>query len=261
MSLNPAKSLTNYEEIDRFVDVVFPGETNHHGTLFGGASLSILDKFAFVIASRKLRRTVVTASLREVNFCAPVAVGQIVEITGQVIRQGKRSLTLRAELISEDMLTGVRAPCLSGELVMVGQEMDAVADEDIARIPPALPDQIRMVEIVFPGQTNHRGVLHGGFALDWLSKGALAAAGRAVRQSVVLASSKTLDFVAPAYVGDIVETRASVVAIGRTSLTIAAEMWAESPLHGNPRLCTKCQFVFVAIDEQGFPCPIEKRTL
>lgn len=240
----------------RLVDVVFPGQSNHHGTLFGGAALAMMDKFAFVLASRFLRRTVVTAALTETDFRSPVPVGHLAEVDGRIVKAGRRSVEIEAELVAENMLTGKRTSCLSGRFVMVGQEGDAVAEPAQLHQPEDDPRIVRVVEIVFPGQTDHRGILHGGFALDWLGKAALVAASRRARQSVVMVSSKALDFVAPARVGDIVETTARVSAIGRTSLTVSTAMTAESLHAGERRLCTQTDFIFVAVDDDGSPIPV-----
>jgi acyl-CoA hydrolase len=35
----------------RLIDVIFPGDANHHGTLFGGVALAHMDKVAFLTAS------------------------------------------------------------------------------------------------------------------------------------------------------------------------------------------------------------------
>lgn len=241
------------------VDVVFPDKTNHHGTLFGGAGLAMMDKFAFVLASRYLRRTVVTAAVTDTDFRAPVLVGNIAEVSGQIVNTGKRSVTIQTELVAENMLTGKRSSCLSGRFVMVGHANDGAEVASAATYNPAPEieaDAVRVVEIVFPGQTNHRGMLHGSFALDWLSKAALVAASRRARQTVVMAASENLDFQAPAKVGEIVETTAKVVALGRTSLTIEAVMVSECPQAGERRECTRARFVFVAIDENAKPTPL-----
>lgn len=255
-ALPVAHDVSQLSGLFRLVDVVFPGQANHHGTLFGGAALAMMDKFAFVMASRFLRRTVVTAALSETDFRAPVPVGHLAEVDGKIVKAGRRSVEIEAELVAEDMLTGKRTSCLSGRFVMVGQEGDTVAEPVRALQSDDDPRAVRVVEIVFPGQTDHRGILHGGFALDWLGKAALVAASRRARQSVVMASSKTLDFVAPARVGDIVETTARVTAIGRTSLTVSTAMTAECPQAGERRLCTRTDFVFVAVDDDGRPIPV-----
>lgn len=246
------------EEPWSVVDVVFPDKSNHHGTLFGGAGLAMMDKFSFVLASRCLRRTVVTAALTNTNFKAPVLVGNIAEVSGHIVQKGHRSVEIHAELVAENMLTGVRTTCLSGNFVMVGHEMDSVEVPQAPYSPLISIDAaaVRVVEIVFPGQTNHRGILHGGFALDWLSKAALVAASRQARQTVVMAASKNLDFVAPAKVGEIVESTAKVIALGRTSITIEAIMTAECPQAGKRKKCTRAEFVFVAVDADFKPTPL-----
>jgi acyl-CoA hydrolase len=80
----------------RLVDVVFPGQANHHGTLFGGTTLAMMDKFAFVLASRHLRRTLVTAAVSETDFRAPVPVGHLTEVDGRRMPSGRRAPSLHA---------------------------------------------------------------------------------------------------------------------------------------------------------------------
>ncbi|RYY67145.1 MAG: acyl-CoA thioesterase, partial [Comamonadaceae bacterium] len=99
----------------------------------------------------------------------------------------------------------------------------------------------------FPGQANHRGMLHGGPAMEWMAKAGFVAATRQVRLPVVMASSEKLDFRAPAYVGDVVEVTASVVRVGRRSVQVQMDMWSESPATGERRHCTSGQFVYVTV--------------
>ena len=51
-TLQPAASEL---EPTRFVELVFPEQANHYGTLFGGAALSLMGKAAFVAATRRAR--------------------------------------------------------------------------------------------------------------------------------------------------------------------------------------------------------------
>ena len=44
----------------RSLEVVFPGDTNHHGTFFGGAGLSFMNRAAAIAAMRHARADVVT---------------------------------------------------------------------------------------------------------------------------------------------------------------------------------------------------------
>ena len=238
----------------RLVDTVWPDQCNHHGTLFGGAALAMLDRIAFILGSKALRGSVVTAAVSRLDFQAPAPAGHLVECTARVEQRGRRSVTLATALWAEDMLTGARTACLSGDFVMVRQAADAALPEPAA--PAAAPSaddaepagQAMVAEIVFPGHANHRGVLHGGPAMAWLAKAGFVAATRAVRRSVVMASSERLDFLAPARVGDVVEVSARVTSTGRRSIQVQADMWAESPESGERRRCTSARLVYVVVE-------------
>lgn len=103
----------------RLLEMVFPEQTNHYGTLFGGQALALMDKAAFVVASRYARRTVVTASSEKCDFRVPVRQGQLVELVARVVATGRTSLTVEVELHSEDLLTGDRQLGTRGRFVMV----------------------------------------------------------------------------------------------------------------------------------------------
>jgi len=239
----------------RLQDIVFPEHSNHHGTLFGGAALAMLDKLAFILASRSLRRSFVTAAVSRLDFIASIQAGDLADAVGHVVSRGNRSLEIEAELFAENLRTGERTRCLSGRLVMVATG-EATSHPTSAEIDDE-PDLTRTAEIVFPSHANHSGILHGGPALSWLAKAALVAASRRARCGLVMASSEKLDFIAPTCVGDIADIGARVERVGRSSLTVATTLHAESPLTGERRLCAQAGFVFVAIDDAGRPTPID----
>lgn len=112
----PAGQLTQA----RLVEMVFPEQTNHYGTLFGGQALALMDKAAFVVASRYARRSVVTASSERCDFHVPVRQGQLVELVAKVVDTGKTSMTVEVDLFSEDLLSGDRQLATRGRFVLVG---------------------------------------------------------------------------------------------------------------------------------------------
>ena len=114
----------------------------------------------------------------------------------------------------------------------------------------------RRTEIVFPHETNAYGTLFGGVALSMMDVVAGIAAMRACRKQVVTASIDRIDFKEPIRVGEFVETIATVERIGRTSMTIGVELWAEHPTTGQRRLSTTGKFVMVAIGPDGKPTPV-----
>ncbi|MBS2005148.1 MAG: acyl-CoA thioesterase [Candidatus Obscuribacterales bacterium] len=101
------------------VEMVFPTQTNHYGTLFGGHALELMDKSAFITASRYARKSMVTASSSKIDFHAPVRQGDLVEVIGRIVKKGRTSLQVKVELFSEDLLSGKRQLCAQGDFVLV----------------------------------------------------------------------------------------------------------------------------------------------
>ena len=52
--------MTRMDEALRIVEIVFPTDTNSQGSLFGGHALSLMDRLAFIVASRFARKPVVS---------------------------------------------------------------------------------------------------------------------------------------------------------------------------------------------------------
>lgn len=114
----------------------------------------------------------------------------------------------------------------------------------------------RRTEIVFPQETNAYGTLFGGKALAMMDVVGGIAAIRACRKQVVTASIDRIDFKEPIRAGEFVETVARVVRIGRTSLTVEVELWAERPTSGERKLSTVGKFIYVAVTPEGKPTPV-----
>lgn len=103
----------------RMLEMVFPGQANHYGTLFGGQALALMDKAAFVVASRYARRRVVTASSEKVDFHVPISEGQLVDLTARVVSTGRTSMLVEVDMHAEDLLTGDRQLGTRGRFVLV----------------------------------------------------------------------------------------------------------------------------------------------
>jgi acyl-CoA hydrolase len=242
----------------RLIDMVFPGDTNHHGTLFGGVALAHMDKVAFLAATRHGRAPFVTAASEKIDFAAPARAGDMVEATGRVVRVGTSSLDVEVELIAEGPVSGERRLCTRGSFTLV-----AVKGPE-TRLPlPPLPatiterpgDVLRMAEMVFPPQTNHYGTLYGGDALKMMGKAAFIAASRHARAVMVMAASDRIDFASPIRAGEMVELAARVQMTGRSSLRIGVELWAEDLMTGERRQSATAVFTMVAVDSDGRPKP------
>lgn len=237
----------------QLIDTVFPGDTNHHGTLFGGTALAHMDKIAFLAATRHGRAPFVTASSEKIDFAAPARVGDLIVATARVVRVGRSSLDVAVELVAEEATSTERRLCTQGRFTLV-----AVKGPDTTLpLPPiregAAPQdgKLHMVDMVFPPQTNHYGTLYGGDALKMMGKAAFIAATRHSRAVIVMAASDRVDFRSPIRTGEMIELVSEVRRIGRSSIDIGVELWAENLLNGERRHAATAAFTMVSVDENG----------
>lgn len=104
--------------------MVFPNSTNHYGTMFGGKVLELMDRAAFLSASRFAQQAMVTASTERIDFHQPIKHGQMVEATARVIHSGHTSVTVHVSLFAEDPVAGLRVHATEGyfHMVAIGPE-------------------------------------------------------------------------------------------------------------------------------------------
>ncbi len=101
------------------VEMVFPEHTSHYGSLYGGQALAAMGKAAFVAATRYCRKTVVMAGARQVDFKSQIQRGEIYELAPVVTSSGRTSIGITVELWGENLRSGNRRRCGTGEFVMV----------------------------------------------------------------------------------------------------------------------------------------------
>jgi acyl-CoA hydrolase len=117
-------------------------------------------------------------------------------------------------------------------------------------------EEVRLAELVMPNHTNHHGTLFGGHALGLMDHAGWVAATRCARRTMVTVASDRVEFKVPVRAGQLVELVANVAEVGRTSVRVAVDMYAENVATGERTLATSGSFVFVAIGEDGRPVPI-----
>ena len=109
---------------------MLPRDTNARGTIFGGVILSHIDLAGGVAASRHVSRKFVTRAIREVEFIAPVYVGDLVSFYTTILREGKTSVTIRVEVEAESS-----KPPLRHVKVTEAQVIFVAVDENGRPIP------------------------------------------------------------------------------------------------------------------------------
>lgn len=100
--------------------IMMPKDTNALGTIFGGVILSYIDQAGAVEAHRTAPGRIVTVSMHEVIFHAPVFVGDLVSFYTFTKRVGTTSITVGVEVEAErGHPGGPRARVTEAELVFV----------------------------------------------------------------------------------------------------------------------------------------------
>src|SRR5204863_619402 len=111
--------------------------------------------------------------------------------------------------------------------------------------------RVVMTETVLPGDGNSLGTAFGGKIAQWIDVAAAIACQRHCRRRVVTASMDDLHYLLPIKVGMIVELRAQVNAVFRTSMEAGVRIESEDPLTGERRHVCTAYLTFVAKDEEG----------
>lgn len=109
-----------------------------------------------------------------------------------------------------------------------------------------------------PAHTNAGGDIFGGWIMAQIDiAGSLPAVQRAAGNVVTVAVNR-MRFIRPVRAGDMVSVYADVTAVGRTSMTVDLEVYVQR----NPEapaivFVADAQLVYVAVDQQGQPRPVE----
>ena len=120
--------------------------------------------------------------------------------------------------------------------------------------------QTILTHFLLPEDANPAGNIHGGVIVKHIDSAAGVAAFRHARCNVVTASIDRLDFIHPAYVGNLLILRASVNMAGRTSMEVGVRAETETLLTGEIRHVASAYLTFVALDEDGHPTPVPSLT-
>jgi uncharacterized protein (TIGR00369 family) len=107
-----------------------------------------------------------------------------------------------------------------------------------------------------PQDTNPFGSVHGGVIMKNIDVAGAVAAMRHCRSNAVTVSVDRIDFIEPVRVGELVLFKATVNAVGRTSMEVGVRVEAENLLTGNVRYVASAYITFVAVDANGKPCPV-----
>jgi len=104
---------------------------------------------------------------------------------------------------------------------------------------------------------NAHGNVHGGVIMRMVDEAAaIVAIKHCQRPTVVTARVERFDFLAPAFIGDVVSVHCEMHSVGRTSMDIGVEVMAEDLITGDVRHIASSYVIYVALDENRKPTPV-----
>ena len=106
--------------------------------------------------------------------------------------------------------------------------------------------------LICQAHLNHYGRLFGGHLLRWIDELAGIVATRHCNATVTTAAIDNLQFLAPAYAGDMIVLKGMVTYVGRTSMEIRVDTYREA-LDGTRTPINRAYIDMVCIDSQGEP--------
>jgi acyl-CoA thioesterase YciA len=112
--------------------------------------------------------------------------------------------------------------------------------------------------IAMPADTNSNGDMFGGWMVSQMDLGGAIYARNVSRSRITTVAIDAMAFIHPVYVGDIVSCHAALLKVGRTSIRIEVEAWAQRAKGGEHVHVTKGTFTYVAIDDAGRPQPVNR---
>ena len=114
-------------------ELMIPSYANFGGKIHGGILLSLMDKVAYVCASKHASTYCVTVSVDKVEFLEPVEVGELVSLHASVNYVGRSSLIIGIRVEAQNVKLGTIKHTNSSYFTMV-----AKGDDDRPTLVPEL---------------------------------------------------------------------------------------------------------------------------
>lgn len=118
--------------------------------------------------------------------------------------------------------------------------------------------QTEITQLMLPEHANSANNVHGGTIMKQIDEAAAIVAVRHARKNVVTASVDKIDFIAPAFVGNLIIAKASLNFVSRTSMEVGVRIEAENLLTGNRVHTASAYLTFVALDNRRKPTEIPR---
>ncbi|MGH7884699.1 MAG: acyl-CoA thioesterase [Thermodesulfobacteriota bacterium] len=277
------------ETKNQMIQFVFPEYANTHGNLHGGRLMDWIMLIGSITSSRVAKGTTVLGSTDSIDFINPVNIGEIVVLDSWVEYIGDTSLEVIVRVYSENVETGKRKFITLSYLGFVAIDKKAnprevpselAASNDLEkeiikkakyrkerRVPEIekrrekvfnLVDEtentrfnLKTTRLVLPEDAFYGNFMSVGKLLKYVDESAAILAKRFTKGILVTGSLDNLFLYSPIRVGEVIEFKAGITYVGKTSLETAIKVESQDLETGEYFHTCTAFLTYVNLNKEG----------
>lgn len=283
-----------HETRNQMIQFVFPEYANTHGNLHGGRLMDWIMLIGSITSSRVAKGTTVLGATDSIDFINPVNIGEIVVLDSWVEYVGETSLEVIVRVYAEDVETGDKKFITLSYLGFVAIDKNANPREITVELSPSdkrekkiislakkrkerrIPEiekrkekvlnvvdeteksrfTLKTTRLVLPEDAFYGNFMSVGKLMKYIDESAAILAKRFTRGVLVTGSLDNLFFYSPIRVGEVIEFKAGITYVGKSSLEIAIKVESQDLETGEfSRTCTAF-LTYVNIGKNGKAIPV-----
>ena len=138
-------------------------------------------------------------------------------------------------------------------------EISSTSSDSIAPLTLPADRQLVLRVMPMPADANGNGDIFGGWIMAQVDLAGAVLPARIAKGRIATVAVNEFVFKQPVSIGDLLSFYAKVERVGRTSITVNVEVFAErNPANLHVVKVTEANLTYVAIDRDGQPRPIPK---
>lgn len=282
------------ETRNQMIQFVFPEYANTHGNLHGGRLMDWIMLIGSITSSRVAKGTTVLGATDSIDFINPVNIGEIVVLDSWVEYVGETSLEVVVRVFAEDVETGDKKFITHSYLGFVAVDKYANPRDITVELTPFDEKEKQLIEkakgrkerripeiekrkekvinvvdeteksrfilkttrLVLPEDAFYGNFMSVGKLMKYIDESAAILAKRFTRGVLVTGSLDNLFFYSPIRVGEVIEFKAGITYVGKTSLEIAIKVVSENLENGEFSHTCTAFLSYVKIDSDGKAVPV-----
>ena len=140
--------------------------------------------------------------------------------------------------------------------------MKATEKPQQAAKPVELPKgrEVVLRVVPMPSDANYTGDIFGGWIMSQVDIAGSIPALRLAHGRIATVAVNSFTFKQPVLIGDLVSFYADIVRVGRTSITVDVEVYAERRTLHEVVKVTEATLTYVAVDDQRRPRPVNQES-